>query len=138
MAWRKSLNNRNVADQTEALAKEIDSLATDLQLVELQIREASPRFAAIVRPQPLSATEVEQTLDENTVLLEYALGDKQSWLWAVTRDSISSHKLPPRAEINAAARNVYELLPARQSKKDPTEEERLKRIAEAEDRKSVG
>src|SRR5262245_60096600 len=132
MAWRKSLNNRNVADQTEALAKEIDSLATDLQLVELQIREASPRFAAIVRPQPLSATEAQQTLDEDTVLLEYALGAKQRWLWAVTRDSISSHKLPPRAEINAAARTVYELLTARQLKKDPNEDERLKRIAEAD------
>jgi CHAT domain-containing protein/uncharacterized protein HemY len=132
MAWRQSLNNRNAADQTEALAKEIDSLTADLQLAELQIREASPRYAALVRPQPLSATEVQQTLDENTVLLEYELGDKQSWLWAVTRDSISSHKLPPRAKINAAARSVYELLTARQPKKDPNEDERLKRIAEAD------
>src|SRR5262245_37105683 len=131
MAWRQSLNNRNTEDRTEALAKEIDSLTADLQLVELQIREASPRYAALVRPQPLSATEVQQTLDENTVLLEYSLGDKQSWLWAVTRDSISSHKLPPRAQINAAARSVYELLTARQLKKDQTEEERLKRIDEA-------
>jgi CHAT domain-containing protein len=132
MAWRQSLNNRNAADQTEALAKEIDSLTADLQLAELQIREASPRYAALVRPQPLSATEVQQTLDENTVLLEYSLGDKQSWLWTVTRDSINSHKLPPRAEINAAARSVYKLLTARQLKKDPNEDERLKRIAEAD------
>jgi CHAT domain-containing protein len=132
LAWRQSLNKRNAADQTEALAKEVDSLTADLQLVELQIREASPRYAALVRPQPLSATEVQQTLDENTVLLEYALGEKQSWLWAVTRDSINGHKLPPRAEINAAARNVYELLTARQPKKDKTEEERLKRVDEAD------
>jgi CHAT domain-containing protein/tetratricopeptide (TPR) repeat protein len=138
MAWRQSLNNRKAADQTEALAKEIDSLTADLQLVELQIREASPRYAALVRPQPLSATEVQQTLDENTVLLEYALGDKQSWLWAVTRNSINGHKLPPRAEINAAARIVYELLTARQPKKDPTEEERLKRIAEADAKLQAG
>src|SRR5262249_42644834 len=103
-----------------------------------QIREASPRYAALVRPQPLSATEAQQTLDENTVLLEYALGEKQSWLWAVTRDSIDSHKLPPRAEINTAARNVYELLPAGQPKKAPTEEERLKRIAEADAKLQAG
>jgi len=138
MAWRQSLNNRNAADQTEALAKEIDSLTADLQLAELQIREASPRYAALARPKPLSATEVQQTLDENTVLLEYALGDKQSWLWAVTRDSINSHKLPPRTEINAAARNFYELLTARQTKKDPTEEGRLKRIAEADAKLQAG
>ena len=138
MAWRQSINNRKAADQTEALAKEIDSLTADLQLVELQIREASPRYAALVRPQSLTATEAQQTLDENTVLLEYALGDKQSWLWAVTRDSINGHKLPPRAEINAAARGVYELLTARQPKKDPTEEERLKRIAEADAKLQAG
>jgi CHAT domain-containing protein len=132
MAWRQSLDNRNAAHQTETLAKEIDSLTADLQLAELQIRAASPRYAALARPQPLSAAEVQQMLDENTVLLEYALADKQSWLWAVTRDSISSHKLPPRAEINAAARNVYQLLTARQPKKGITEDERLKRIAEAD------
>src|SRR5262245_14963379 len=138
MAWRRSINNRNADDQTEALAKEIDSLTADLQLVELRIREASPRYAALVRPQPLSATEVQQALDENTVLLEYEIGDKQSWLWAVTRNSINGHKLPPRAEINAAARNVYELLTARQPKKDRTEEERLKRIAEADAKLQAG
>jgi tetratricopeptide (TPR) repeat protein len=132
MAWRQSLDKRNAADQTEALAKEIESLTADLQLAELQIRAASPRYAAIVWPQPLSAKEVQQMLDENTVLLEYSLGDMQSWLWAVTRDSISGHKLPPRAEINIAARNVYELLTARQPKKDPTEDERPKRIAEVD------
>src|SRR5215475_9378220 len=132
MAWRQSLNKRNAADQTEALAKEIDSLTADLQLVELQIRAASPRYAALVQPQPLSATETQQTLDENTVLLEYALGDKQSWLWAVTRDSISSYLLPPRAEIDAVARKVYELLTTRHLKNDANEEERLKRIAGAD------
>ncbi len=133
IAWRQSLNNRNAADQTEALAKEIDSLTADLQLAELQIRAASPRYAALTRPEPLRASEIQQQLlDENTVLLEYALGEKQSWLWAVTRDSISSHKLPPRAEISAAARGVYELLTARQPKKDQTEDDQLNRIAKAD------
>ncbi|MBO0857216.1 MAG: CHAT domain-containing protein [Chloracidobacterium sp.] len=131
-AWRQSLNKKKAAAETAALEKEIDSLTADLQLTELQIHEASPRYAALVRPQPLSAPEAQKTLDENTALLEYALGDKQSWLWAVTRDSISSYQLPPRDEIDAAARKVYELLTARQSKKDSNEGERLKRINEAD------
>ena len=131
-AWRQSLNNRNASDQTAVLAKEIDSLTADLQLVELQIRTASPRYAALIHPQPLTATEFQQSLDENTVLLEFALGETQSWVWAVTRDSLQSFKLPPRAEIEAAARNVYELLTARQPKKGLTEAEQLRRIAEAD------
>jgi CHAT domain-containing protein len=132
LAWRRSLNNQKSAAETAALAKEIDSLTADLHLAELQIREASPRYAALVQPQPLSATAAQQTLDENTVLLEYSLGDKQSWLWAVTRDSISGHRLPPRAEIDAAARKIYELLTARQLKNGANEGERPKRIAEAD------
>ncbi|MBO0719195.1 MAG: CHAT domain-containing protein [Blastocatellia bacterium] len=132
LAWRQSLNKPIAAAETEALAKEIDSLTSDLQLAELRIREASPRYAALVRPQPLSAAEVEQSLDDSAILLEFALGDKRSWLWAVTRNSISSHQLPPRAEIEVAARKVYELLTARQPKKDLTEEEGLKRIDEAD------
>jgi CHAT domain-containing protein len=132
IAWRQSLENRNAADQTEALAKEIDSLAGDLQMVELQIRAGSSRYAALVQPQPLSATEVQQMLDENTVILEFALGETQSWVWAVTRDSLQSFKLPPRAEIEAAARNAYELLTARRPKIGLTEDERLKQVAEAD------
>jgi CHAT domain-containing protein len=132
IAWRQSLDNLNAADQTEALAKEIDSLAGDLQMVELQIRAGSPRYAALVQPQPLSATEVQQMLDENTVILEFALGETQSWVWAVTRDSLQIFKLPPRAEIEAAARNAYELLTARRPKEGLTEDERLKRVAEAD------
>jgi CHAT domain-containing protein/uncharacterized protein HemY len=132
IAWRQSLDNLNAADQSEALAKEIDSLAGDLQMVELQIRAGSPRYAALVQPQPLSATEVQQMLDENTVILEFALGETQSWVWAVTRDSLQSFKLPPRAEIEAAARNAYELLTARRPKIGLTEDERLKLVAEAD------
>ena len=125
--------------ETESLAlsidKEIDELAAHYREVEARIRDSSPRYAALTRPQPLTTSEIQQQLlDENTVLLEYALGEKRSWLWAVTRDSISSHELPPRAEIDAAARSVYKLLTARQPKKESTEAERLKLIAEADAR----
>ena len=53
-------------------------------------------------------------------------------MWAVTRDSLESCRLPPRSEIEAASRKVYELLTARQPKKDMTESEQEKRIAEAD------
>ncbi|MCI0420388.1 MAG: tetratricopeptide repeat protein, partial [Acidobacteria bacterium] len=114
------------------LAKEIDALTEQLQQIEARIRASSLRYATLVQPQSLSATDVQQSLDENTILLEFALGEKQSWLWAVTRGSISSYKLPPRAEIETAARGVYELLSARQPRKELSEAEQLKRIAEAD------
>ncbi|HEX5080529.1 MAG TPA: tetratricopeptide repeat protein, partial [Blastocatellia bacterium] len=133
-ALEKLRSDERTKSQAESVANEINDLTTQLQLVEARIRSSSPRYAALTQPKPLGAAEIQQLLDEDTVLLEYSLGEKRSWMWAVTRDSISSHKLPPRAEIDAAARNIYELLTARQSEKETNEEERLKRIAEADDK----
>ena len=123
--------------ETESLAKSIDKeineLAARYHEVEALIRESSPRYAALTRPKPLTAPEIQQhLLDEDTVLLEYALGEKRSWMWAVTRDSITSYELRSRAEIEDASRKVYGLLTARQQMKDQTEEGRLKRVADAD------
>src|SRR5205823_9293563 len=45
-----------------------------------------------------------------TALLEYALGEDQSYLWVVTPTSIKSVELPKRAEIETSVRRVIELL----------------------------
>jgi hypothetical protein len=64
---------------------ELGELTASLREVRAQIRVNSPRYAALTQPQPLSLNEIGQLLDDNTVLLEFGLGKKQSWLWAVTR-----------------------------------------------------
>ena len=143
-ALQRQLNAKAVArinafnkKETESLAKSFDKEIVELtsryQEVEARIRASSPRYAALTRPEPLKASEIQQQLlDEDTVLLEYALGEKRSWLWAVTRNSLDSYELPPRSEIETASRKVYELLTARQSKRDLTETEHLKQITEAD------
>src|SRR5262249_36617920 len=59
-----------------------------------------------LRPHVLSATEIQRLLpeDEQTVLLEYALGPERSYAWVVSRRSISSVPLAGRSEIEAAVR----------------------------------
>ncbi len=132
-ARKKLRTNERTKWQAESIANEIKDLTAQLELVESQIRSSSPRYAALTQPKPLAASEIQQqVLDENTVLLEYALGEKQSWLWAVATDSIDSFKLPPRVEIEAASRKIYELLTARQPKTDLTEAEQQTRIVEAD------
>jgi CHAT domain-containing protein len=61
-------------------------------------------------------------------LLEYALGEKRSYLWLVSQRSIDSYELPPRAELEAATRRVYELLTARPKRGTPPD---LQFIAQA-------
>ena len=97
-----------------ALKSEAETLLSEYQEVEAEMRANSPRYAALMQPQPLSATEIqEQVLDPETLLIEYSLGDEKSYLWAVTTSSIQSYELPPRKTIETATRRVYQLLTER-------------------------
>jgi tetratricopeptide (TPR) repeat protein len=100
-------------EQRASLARELQALNSEHQEVLARLRAASPRYAALMQPQPLTAAGIQQLLDSGTVLLEYALGTERSFLWLVTRDSVTSYVLPPRAEINAMAQRVYAALTAR-------------------------
>ena len=90
------------------LDREIRTLQTELEDVDNEIRRHSPAWAAFVRPQTLDADDARALLDEQTLLLEYSLGEKRSFLWMVTSDQVESFELPGRAVIEAAARVVYE------------------------------
>jgi CHAT domain-containing protein len=114
------LNRKHTPEQADAAAKEIDAITDGYAEVQAQIRARSPRYAALTQPQPLGLTEIQQqALDEDTLLLEYALGEKRSYLWLVSQRSIDSYELPPRAEIESATRRVYELLTVRPKRGTP-------------------
>jgi CHAT domain-containing protein/Tfp pilus assembly protein PilF len=96
--------------QAAALTAEIRDLQSEYQDVETAIRSASPRYAALTQPAPLTVAEIRrQVLDPETLLLEYSLGEKTSWLWTVSMDQLHAFALPPRAAIEAQATKVYEL-----------------------------
>lgn len=115
------------------IAKEIDQLTNEYDEVKAQIRARSPRYAALTQPQPLTLKEIQQQIiDDNTLLLEYALGDERSYLWAVTRRGITSHVLPGRGEIEGAARHFYDLLVARQPVPGEAFEQRQARTTESD------
>src|SRR5262249_14115776 len=97
-----------------AIATEIDDLISQLKDVETEIRRLSPHYAALTEPQTLTVSEMQKLLDQETLLLEYSMGEKRSHLLVLTPENISTHILPPRAEIEAAARRVYGLLTNRQ------------------------
>jgi CHAT domain-containing protein/tetratricopeptide (TPR) repeat protein len=105
----------NQSGESAAQVKqEIDTLKTQLQQVEAMIRQASPRYAALTQPQPLTLPEIQkQVVDENSILLEYSLGENRSYLWAITPTAVTSYNLGKRADIESVARRYYELLTSR-------------------------
>jgi CHAT domain-containing protein/tetratricopeptide (TPR) repeat protein len=115
------LNGKHTDAEDAAMEKELNSLTTEFDQVQSRIRETSPSYAELTQPGPLGLKDIQsKVLDEDTVLLEYALGAEKSFLWVVTPKSVDIFDLPPRAEIESAAKRVYELLTAR-NRKPPKE-----------------
>jgi CHAT domain-containing protein len=128
------LSEKHTEEQATAAAKEIAALTAEYELLEARIRETSPRYAALTQPLPLTLEETQkQVLDPETLLLEYSIGEHNSFLWAVTSDSIKTYELPDRSVIEPLARRVYELLTARnQSVANETLEQRRQRLESAD------
>lgn len=120
-------------DELAELAREIRELTTEYEQLQAHIRSKSPRYAALTQPEPLSLQEIQsQVLDGETLLLEYALGEERSYLWAVTNKTHTSYELAKRAEIEEAAQGVYELLTARQPLSGETVRDYRLRVKEAD------
>jgi CHAT domain-containing protein/Tfp pilus assembly protein PilF len=107
-AQMRLLAGRASPEKVSAAKKAIEELVAEIEDVQTEIKRSSPRYAARIQPPPLDLQEIQQkVLDPDTLLLEYALGDERSYLWAVTPNSIKSYVLPPRQQIETAARNFY-------------------------------
>jgi CHAT domain-containing protein len=121
-------------DEQAAVAREIDNLTTEYEQLQARIRQSSPRYGALTQPVPLTLKEIQtQVLDDETLLLEYALGEKQSYLWAVSPNSIRSFELPGRQTVESAARRVYENITARkQHVSSESPEQRRTRLQQAD------
>jgi WD40 repeat protein/CHAT domain-containing protein/predicted negative regulator of RcsB-dependent stress response len=93
------------------IKQKIDTVLAQLKQLEAQIRATSPRYAALKYPEPLNLQQIQQqVLDDDTLLLEYSLGEDRSYLWAVTKTSITSYELPSRSEIEAAVQTFRKSL----------------------------
>ena len=105
------LAGQHSGEQIKAVEKEISDLTAQYQDVEAQIRATSPAYAALTQPRPLTARQIQQQLlDQDTLLLEYSLGEKRSYVFAVTPDSLHAYQLPGRRTIARQARKVHRLV----------------------------
>jgi CHAT domain-containing protein len=108
-----SLNGVNPAER-ESIAAELSELRSRYQEVQAQLREKVAR-SEFSDSAPPNIEEVQAELHgSDTMLLEFALGDERSYLWAVTEHSILSYELPPRVKLESAERELYESVTARQ------------------------
>jgi CHAT domain-containing protein/tetratricopeptide (TPR) repeat protein len=114
------------------LNAQISKLDAELESTEAQIQSRYPRYASLMYPRPLSAASVQSLLDDDTLLLEFALGEERSYVWALTATEFRGYVLPPRSEIEAKARRLLDLLRAGQSLPREAAAQRQARMDQAE------
>ncbi len=99
------LSKDHTPAQVAALDQKSDALVAQLQDLTTRLRATNPAYANLKYPQPLTLTQIQQqVVDPDTVLLQYALGETQSYLWAVTPNGIQSYTLPNKKTLEAAAK----------------------------------
>jgi len=121
-------------NESAEVADQIAELKLEYQTVQTQLREQNPRLFAFEKFVPQHAGPIQQALsDSDTMLLEYALGDEHSYLWAVTSNSIDSYELPPRKVIEDAAGELYNVVTARQGSGDKNGNDYQAKVEAADD-----
>lgn len=101
------LSGKHTPEQLAKLTNEINKLTQDVEALQVKIRRENPRYADITLGSVRSTSEIRELLDDNTVLLEYKLGDERSFVWTVTKDKVVVNVLPSRSNIETVARAYY-------------------------------
>lgn len=127
------LAGKHTQEDADRLSRELNALTIEYQAIRAKLRMQSPRRAVLTQPDQPRAEDLKTLVKgDDALLLEFALGDEQSYLWVVSGAVITSHKLPDRATIEALGRKVYDSLTIRQSLSDDLgNAERDKKVAEA-------
>ena len=114
---------RTTFDQTVALLatdykkQDLDKLEGSLtrlreqhKQITAKLRQANPNYDKIEESNSYSLQQIQNLVieDDQTVLLEYLVGQNASYVWAITRNSVKVFDLPKADVITAAVRRVYE------------------------------
>jgi CHAT domain-containing protein/tetratricopeptide (TPR) repeat protein len=127
------LNRAHTDEMATGISNEIHELSVQLNSVQSEIRTQSPGYALLTQPQMLQFKDIQSEVpDENTLLLEFSLGEDRSYLWLVTRSTVSAYELPNQVTIEKACRRVYDLLIARQPKAGETSGDYQQRVAQSD------
>lgn len=103
--WKASSEQDRIA--LVAVAREIDSARRGYETLLIRIQQASPEYASLVHPSPLTVPEVQKLLDGETTLIEYFLLADESLAWVIERDSVHLVHLTLHGE--ELAKSIVEL-----------------------------
>ncbi|MEQ8190372.1 MAG: CHAT domain-containing protein [Candidatus Eremiobacterota bacterium] len=82
---RAGNTERNVL--TDETGKKLKNLKLEYQQVIEDIKLQNPEYISLISVNPLSLKQIQTLLDKDTVIVEYFLGDGNSYAWIIDCDS---------------------------------------------------
>ncbi|HET6983435.1 MAG TPA: tetratricopeptide repeat protein, partial [Myxococcaceae bacterium] len=102
------LGRQHRPEEADAVERELTSLRIERERIRERMRAASPRYAALAPARPLSVEEIRsEVLDDTSALVEYMVGERQSFVWVVSRSGLRSATLPGRHAIEQAVTALH-------------------------------
>jgi CHAT domain-containing protein len=85
------------------LASDVTRIKAEYEAIQVEMRDQSS-FYASTRTRPLDVESVRnRLLDDDTLLLEYLIGARKTFLFAISRQSLTTYDLGSSGEIYEAA-----------------------------------
>ena len=108
---KERLKESVTPERQHQLEAELTSAENELEAFRLALRRENPRYASVQAAAPLSVERVQkELLAPDTVLLEFKLGEKRSFVWVVSQKSVDVAALPPRIEIERQVKDYRQFL----------------------------
>jgi CHAT domain-containing protein/tetratricopeptide (TPR) repeat protein len=84
------------SEQRGELEARLQESRLERERITSAVRQASPRLADLVYPEPAGLERIVSRLDPGTLLLAFSVGDSESTLYALTRDMAEPeiHRVP--------------------------------------------
>jgi CHAT domain-containing protein len=129
----KLLNGPNSPELIARIEQELTELNAQYDELETKIRSQNRKFATLTRPTPASLAQIQQQLDDDTLLIEFLLGEPRSYAWVLGLGSIEGVELPASREIEDLAKRVSKAVSERgRTKANESEFAKQQRINTAE------
>lgn len=104
--------------KTGVLEEELKQADAEREQLHTEIRQQHPAYAELQYPAAPNLKDVQSLLDDETVLLEYALGPKSSFLFAVTRKDFLVVRLRTASAVGAEVEALRAVITSRPQRSD--------------------
>lgn len=110
---RLELTGSNKHLEVKKMDKEIESIKEKLKNLDREIRKQNATYISFKSVEKLNLKEIQNSLDTETKVVEYFLGNSNTYVWLISKNSFSVYLLPNTKEINQSVRKLYEAIAAR-------------------------